>query len=322
MPLWRRGIPTRPSFPGARYPGLPSDRRVPWLLLLLPLAALAGWGVPQLLEDDPSPQAAASGAIGGTYLEGERALAGKLCIAIASDTSTSMDQVEPLRREATNELLPWLRANLPADDEVALAVFTDEALLTLAPTPVGSAPAAAPGEVPVGTGQTVATTAADALGQAFGGRSCASTALLAISDGEFQDEAGPLAAALDAAGITQTWVLNPKGPERSPVLQSPELADVHVTPISTSDDIGLTFARVIAGLTGQRLAGAPTAAPAPATPQPGAPQPGATVPQPPQPTASAPAPGAPAPAPTARPGTPAPSSSATTPARPPDAVDA
>ncbi|NHC44691.1 hypothetical protein [Motilibacter aurantiacus] len=318
MPIWRRGIPTRPSFPGARYPGLPSDRRVPLLLLLVPLAALAGWGVPQLLEDDPAPQAAAAGpgALGGTYLEGERTLDGRLCIAIASDTSSSMDQVEPIRRQATDELLPWLRQNLPGDDEVALAVFTDEALLTLAPTPVGSAPALAPGEVAVGTGQTVARTAADALGAAFDGRSCAATALLAISDGEFQDDPAELDAALAAAGITQTWVLNPKGPERSPVLESPELADVHVTPISSAADIGLTYARVIAGLTGQRLAGAPPAAPsAPSSPSAPA-APGA--PAAPAPGQQAPRGATPAPAPTGG----APAAPSPSPSRPSDSVDA
>jgi Mg-chelatase subunit ChlD len=238
--------PTRPR--RGREPRYHRDvRTVPWLLALLAaLLVLVGTFLGRQ-HDTEALQ------LSDAKLSGERLQAGKLCIAVAADLSGSMAGVAQQRRDAIAALLPWLRDNLRPGDQVALAAFTSTAVLVLPPIGVDHLSASPPDDPSLPGGGTRAVPAIAVLGQAFHNRGCALIELIMITDGRFGDNPTKFRAALTQAQISRTHILNPNGRVRPMQLRHPGLADVEVLPLGDSNAQAITFARIIAELTGQNL---------------------------------------------------------------------
>lgn len=242
-----RALPPRPRYPRASYPAMPRDLRQ--LLAMLVAAAVLGAALLHLLAAPMEPPTSLS----KSQLAGTRTLTGRACLGIAADVSGSMNAVTQARQEATAELLSWLRTQVRPDDEIAIALFTDAAAITLSATPTAEAPANPPPDVLVGSGNTVASTAVTALGNEFQGRGCAAFGLLAITDGEVGDSPQQLRDALLTAAVTRVGTLNPKGSGRAAQLNHPELSAITVHDVKNADDISLAYGQLVADLTGQHL---------------------------------------------------------------------
>jgi len=244
-----RDVPLADVPKPARPPRFGRDLRVPVLPILLALALLTALGLflPRLL---------APSTLAESVLEGRRTLAGRACVAIASDISGSMANLAGRRNTAVRALLPWLGKNLQADDQIALASFTDNAAFQLAPVAAADVPGTvAPEPVLDGNG-TAATPAVQLLGDAFADKGCAATQLIIISDGRLNaDIPADLRDAFVQARITRVHLLNPTRPQRPPELAAPELAAIAVVPIRRSDEdtLALIYGHLIADLTGQHL---------------------------------------------------------------------
>jgi hypothetical protein len=250
--LTLRTFPSRPRYPRASYPGMPHDRRRVLAVAALAVLLATGFALSRA-HSTGTPSSLAQATLTGT-----RRLAGTACVGIADDVSASMDAVAPARRQATADALRWLHAQeqagrLNADDKIAIAMFTDAAELTLAPTSIAEASVTPPADVVVGSGNTLASPVVTALADEFRNQGCAAVGLLAVSDGEVADDPNDLREALTTAGVTRMEVLNPKGTGRAPQLQDPHLSAITVHNVTTADDIGLAFGQLIADLTGQQL---------------------------------------------------------------------
>lgn len=243
-----RGVPIR-RVPGrGRPPRVHRDRKIPLLPLaaaaiLIPAAILGG---PAVLQPTDLTNA---------VLEGPRKLAGRACLVLADDLSGSMAQYAGQRQAAKAALLPWLKANLQPDDQVALADFTDQAVLTLPATSAAQLPAMPPAEAFAGSGGTAVTPAVQLLGDALQASQCAATALVMITDGKIGDPPDLLAHTLAQHQITRVYALNPDGGHRPAELDHPALRGITVLDIHDADDsdLALRYASLVAELTGQEL---------------------------------------------------------------------
>ena len=252
----RVGVPAVRGVPVRRAAMVHRDRRVPgWLLpLLLALAALVAFLV---TWDGPGGGGSDPDRLDQAELAGGRQLAGRACVVLASDVSSSMREHAEERRAALRDLTAFSRRALRPDDVVLVVTYDGAMAVALPPTavqdlPDGDVPEPVPGVdgttlVPVVEGVT-------ALLQSSG---CAATGLASVTDGEFQDGAAELDQALRTAALQRVHLLVPGGSGRPGPTRDDRLAEVEVEHFHPGDatELGLDYGRLIAGLTGQELRG-------------------------------------------------------------------
>jgi hypothetical protein len=219
----------------------------PFLLLLLPLLALAGlifllvWAC----DDDGSPN-----LVNGKF-EGPRKLAGSACIALVSDVSGSMVQWQDERAAALGQLRDFSRKNLRADDQLAVFAFNDLAAVNLPPTKIQDLTNAPVSEHAPGSGGTMFGPAVDAIRQEFAGHPCTATGVAVISDGLIGDSSASLSSQLQNAGFTRLWFLIPgDGSDRPGQLSDRSIVDRH---FDDTDSLGAAYGQLLADITGQRF---------------------------------------------------------------------
>jgi hypothetical protein len=257
----RVGVPTVRSVPVRRAASVHRDRRAPgWLVPLLigllgAAAVLLFWDGPQPQARDPEAQP--PGQLDQAELGGGRQLAGRACVVLASDVSGSMEQYADVREAALQQLTRFSRRALRPDDVVLVVTYDGGMAVALPPTAVRDLPG---GEVPEpmsGADGTALLPVVEGISSLLAPRHCAATGLASVTDGELQDDAAPLAQALDAAAVRHVHFLVPGGEGRPGPTGSPLLADVRVLHFQPGDatQIGLDYGQLIAELTGQKLQG-------------------------------------------------------------------
>jgi hypothetical protein len=246
------GVPQAGVPPRALAPRVHSDRRIPGWVILLALAAAAGIALnvgAALADRQP-------GSLRQAALTGERRLHGKACIVLAPDVSGSMSEHATTRRLAVQDLMTFSRRSLALNDVLMVVAFDNTVEIALAPTNIASLPAASPAEPALhGTG-TEFEPAVRTLAESLRAQDCAAVGLASVTDGEFEDDPRRLRDALAAAGLTRVQLLVPGGKGRPGPTGASELLSVDVNHFRPGDSaqLGLKYGRLIADLTGQKLA--------------------------------------------------------------------
>lgn len=250
----RFGIPAASRVPVRRAATVHRDRRIPgWLVPLLvavlALAAVLGtWG---------RPGPAAPGQLGQAELAGGRQLAGRACIVLASDVSSSMSKHADERRAALRDLTRFSRRVLRPDDVVLVVTYDAAMAVALPPTAVQDLP---DGDVPEpvpGVDGTALVPVLEGVSSLLQSSGCAATGLASVTDGEFQDDAAALDRALRTAALQRVHLLVPGGSGRPGPTGDARLAEIDVEHFRPGNaaELGLDYGRLVAGLTGQELRG-------------------------------------------------------------------
>lgn len=219
-----------------------------WPFVLLLAALLAGL----LLWWWPNPEHQPD-SLSESRLVGARG-PGCVRLILANDISGSMTQFSAPREDALQQLLTWSPKNLRADDEVAVLDFSGQAMVTMAPSAVGSGPA------PRMRSQQFAGTSLAELLRAvtdLPATPC-SSALVLLSDGILHDRPDDSETArnqLVSAGLHTVDLLIPG----DTIETDEEWPQVYPYAPPTrfdgndSDSTGLAIGRALGRLTGQRL---------------------------------------------------------------------
>ncbi|MFG3557843.1 VWA domain-containing protein [Micromonospora sp. NPDC047557] len=235
---------------------VPAPTRTPlWRRLLRPLLAtllvlgLLGFCALQIRKQLGPP-----GSLDQAVLEGTRRVTGPVCIDEAQDVSGSMERYTALREQAVEQLFLFAHRELRPTDQLAEAVFSGTAGVTLPPTSLHTMPARQRAPEP-GDG-TLLAPAVRALTDADerADRECAARALVAISDGEVFDDPADLRAALVDAAYTRVYLVVPGSVGGRPeVFKGDVLGGALVRRFSDAERLGVIFGEIAAELTGERL---------------------------------------------------------------------
>ncbi|GHJ06175.1 hypothetical protein TPA0907_05420 [Micromonospora humidisoli] len=253
---------TRAVADGRAAPGravlddVPTPVRPPWwrrllrplLTGLLILALLAVCAV--RIHDWLGPPDSLDQAV----LEGARKVAGPVCIDEIQDVSGSMTQYTALREQAVGQLFEFAQRELEATDQLAEAVFSGTAGVTMPPTSLHALPARRPAPAP-GDGTLMAPairalTAADRQAD----RTCAARALVAVTDGEVHDDVAELRDALVDGAYTRMYLVVPGLTGGRPDVFTGDVLDgVVVRRFTNARRLGVIFGEVFAELLGVEL---------------------------------------------------------------------
>ncbi|MGY1742790.1 MULTISPECIES: hypothetical protein [unclassified Blastococcus] len=253
----RFGVPAVRRVPVRRAAGVHRDRRLPgWLVpLLLALAGLAvllaTWDGPTSgPSDDPE-------RLDQADLAGGRQLAGRACVVLASDVSSSMRAHADERTAALGDLIEFSRRALRPDDLVLVVTYDGAMAVALPPTAVRDLPDDDVPEPVPGVDGTVLVRVVEGVSSLLESEDCAATGLASVTDGEFQDDAAALDRALGTAALQRVHLLVPGGTGRPGPTGDDRLAEIEVEHFEPGDaaELGLDYGRLIAGLTGQELSG-------------------------------------------------------------------
>lgn len=247
-----------------------SRRRLPrWArraLILLPLLLLL---LPLLLLGHQSRQPS---SLANSTLTGTRLVTGPICIEEAVDISGSLIAFAAQRNQAEDELFAFARRELHKDDLFSEAFFALTGRLALPPSSMStltSPPSAPPNISPDGTYLTPAVNAlVAARSQIPAGITCASRALVVITDGLIGDGGRQLATALRRGDYTRMFAVIPAatgwgrpseftGGIRNSItvyhFTSPGLGGVEASVLAGAKPLDIVFGDIISTLTGQRL---------------------------------------------------------------------
>ncbi|MEV6695356.1 vWA domain-containing protein [Micromonospora sp. NPDC051196] len=186
-------------------------------------------------------------------LEGARKVPGPVCIHEIQDVSGSMTQYSSLREQAVSQLFLFAQRELQATDQLAEAVFSGTAGVTLPPTSLHALPvrrtAPTPGAGTFMAPAVRALTLADRADQ-----TCAARALIAITDGEVHDEPAELRSALVDGAYTRVYLVIPGWAGGRPSAFTGDVLDgVVVRRFTDAPRLGVIFGQVFAELLGVEL---------------------------------------------------------------------
>jgi hypothetical protein len=238
-------VPARP--PRAATGHLRRDRRL-WLVLPLVLLLLAAGGIVWRASAPPR-------RLDDAALIGPRRTQGPVCLAIAGDTSGSMEKLAGVRREALRSLVHFVRRSLADDDLLAAVVFTGAEGVALPATRVADLDQDDLPEPDVQEPGTKLAPAAHRIGVLFPSGGCTQRALVVVTDGLLMDDPDDLARAFAAARLAAVEVLVPDGHGRPAIFTAAPLAGVSVARFDShdADELGLRYGNSLATLTGQHL---------------------------------------------------------------------
>jgi hypothetical protein len=215
------------------------------LALILPVAGLIAW----LSVDRPDP-------LSDYHLAGARTARGTVCLDIAADFSTSMDDDAQVRNDALEQLEPFMASQLRPGDLLAMTRFASTAVLSLPPTRIDRLLASA--EEPARPVQRQYTYFAPALREALrahdgGGPECAVHSLIAITDGEFADAPAALAPLIKKFHRVY-WAIPDEDRNFRPMTAAdPAVAAVVTHGFHDANELGVLYGEVLADATGQKL---------------------------------------------------------------------
>ncbi|MEU7934835.1 vWA domain-containing protein [Micromonospora echinofusca] len=239
--------------PAAARPSRWARLARPLLVTLLALALLGALGLQ--LHSLLGPPATLDRAV----LEGDRKVTGPVCIDEAQDVSGSMEQYTALRERAVAQLFEFAKRELRPEDQLAEAVFSGAAGLTLPPTRLHTlSPLRRPPPTPAnGTMMAPAVRVLTAADRGATG-DCAARALVVITDGELHDEPDELRTALRDAAYTRVYAVVPGWiGSRPAIFHGDVLGGTTVRRFHDAERLGVIFGEVFAELTGERLAQRP-----------------------------------------------------------------
>lgn len=196
-------------------------------------------------------------SLGEATLAGARQVQGVVCLDVAGDFSGSMDDSVEMRDEALALLKPFMARELRPDDLLTTVTFARTASLTLSPTRVGSLAKAvdSPGDQEDGQ-YTYFIPALKALDRAHAedGEKCVRRVLVAITDGEFEDDVDKLVPLVHHFDLVHLAVPDEATGYRPTVFTDARLAAVVTEGFDSAEELSLLYGKALAAATGQRLA--------------------------------------------------------------------
>jgi hypothetical protein len=197
-------------------------------------------------------------SLGDATLAGARQTKGVVCLDVAGDFSSSMNDSVGTRNEALALLKPFMAREMRPDDVLTTVKFARTASLTLVPTRATGLVRAVESSEGVESGQyTYFIPAIKALDRGHdkdGGR-CVQRVLVAITDGEFADDVNQLVPLI--RHFDRVYLAVPDqapGYRPAPFAADARLAAVVTDGFDDAEALSLLYGKALAAATGQRLA--------------------------------------------------------------------
>ncbi|MEV4888496.1 hypothetical protein AB0K48_03770 [Nonomuraea sp. NPDC055795] len=189
-------------------------------------------------------------------LAGARQTPGIVCLDVAGDFSTSMNDNIETRDEALALLRPFMTREMRPDDLLTTAKFASTAALTLAPTRAADLAGAA--ESDAGVEQNDYTFLAPAIkaldrGHRKARAKCARRILVAVTDGEVADKNSDLVPLLQHYDRVYLAVPDEAADYRPAEFSGAELASVVSEGFDGAGALSLLYGKALAAATGQKL---------------------------------------------------------------------